>query len=87
MNGYSTGDFSVNGISGAFASDVQHDIKMADLNPISSGFEILTDVAGNKQEFLVLTPEPSTLLLLVAGLFALVLLSRSKMARLTRWVN
>lgn len=75
------GDFSVNGMSTTFYSAVATDITSAEGSPLTSGFEILTDKAGAKQEFIVLTPEPSAILLLLAGLFALIILSRSKMAR------
>jgi len=37
-------------------------------HPLTSGFEILSDVTGAKQEFLVLVPEPGTLILLGSGL-------------------
>jgi hypothetical protein len=41
-------------------------------HPLTGGFEILTDAAGlhptSKQEYLVLTPEPTTLMLLGSGL-------------------
>lgn len=80
-NGYTTDGFTVNGMSSGFYSAVDSDIKSADNNPLNSGYEILTDKAGKEQEFLVLVPEPSSLLLLGVGLFAFMLLSRSKMAR------
>lgn len=37
-------------------------------HPLTSGFEILTDTASVKQEYLVLTPEPVSLLLLGTGM-------------------
>ncbi len=37
-------------------------------HPLTSGFEILSDTAGVKQEFLVLVPEPASLILLGSGL-------------------
>jgi PEP-CTERM motif len=54
-----------------FWTNVNIDMTNASLNVEHSGFEILTDVAGQKQEFMVITPEPSTLLLLGIGLIAL----------------
>jgi hypothetical protein len=78
----STGDFKVGPPAGDsnFDNNVAKDISNAQQNALTSGFEILTDKAtvGTKQEYLVLTPEPSTLLLLAVGLFALLMVSRSK---------
>lgn len=76
----STGDFSVNNVSSAFINAVATDVTNADNNALTSGFEILTDTQGQVQEYIVLTPEPSTLLLLGTGLLVFVLLSRSKRA-------
>jgi hypothetical protein len=55
---------------------------------LTSGFEILSDTAGPngtdangtpaKQEFIVMTPEPSTLLLLGVGLLSLILLASKR---------
>jgi len=76
-----TPGFSVNNVSGAFISAVAADIANAQKNVLTSGFEILSDVNGQVQEYMVVnTPEPSTLLMLGLGLFALVLLSRKKKA-------
>lgn len=53
-------------------------------NYLTSGFEVLTDVnessnlKGAYQEYIVTTPEPSTLLLMGIGLIALFCLSRRK---------
>jgi hypothetical protein len=69
----STGDFSVTAPSGDtnFAINVGNDITDASHHVLTSGFEILTDAAGKEQEFLVMTPEPSTLLLFMVGLIGL----------------
>jgi hypothetical protein len=58
---------------------------------LTSGFEILSDTAGPngtdangtpaKQEFIVMTPEPSTLLLLGVGLLSLILLASKRSSR------
>jgi hypothetical protein len=77
----STGDFTVNFVSSTFINAVAADITNAENNILTSGFEILTDTKGQTQEFMVInTPEPSTILLLGAGLFAFVMLTRSKRA-------
>jgi hypothetical protein len=77
----STGDFTVNNVSSAFISAVATDITNAENNVLTSGFEILSDVNGQIQEYMVInTPEPSTILLLLAGLFAFVILTRSRRA-------
>lgn len=53
-------------------------------NALTSGFEVLTDVNESSnlksayQEYIVTTPEPSTLLLMGLGLMAMVCLSRRK---------
>ncbi len=77
----STGDFSINNVTSTFLNAVNLDITNAENNALTSGFEILTDTNGQTQEFMVIsTPEPSTFLLLAAGLFALMILTRSKWA-------
>jgi hypothetical protein len=76
-----TSGFSVNNVSAAFINAVATDITNAENNILTSGFEILTDTQGQTQEFMIInTPEPSTLFLLGAGLFAFVMLNRSKRA-------
>jgi hypothetical protein len=47
--------------------------------PLTSGFEVLTDTNDKYQEYIVLTPEPSTFLMLVTGLIGLLyIVSRRK---------
>lgn len=76
-----TTGFSVNFVSSTFINAVATDITNAENNILTSGFEILTDTQGQTQEFMIInTPEPSTLLLLGAGLFAFAMLYRSKRA-------
>jgi hypothetical protein len=75
------GDFSVAAPGDAnFTVNVTKDITDASKHTLTSGFEILTDAANQKQEYIVITPEPSALLELGVGLLALVLLARSKSA-------
>jgi hypothetical protein len=81
-----TGDFTVNSPTGTAFNTAVGSYESAASSPsnvLTSGFEILSDTAGPngagaKQEFLVLTPEPPTVLLLAFGLFALLMVSRSK---------
>lgn len=72
------GPFTVNGESTAFWNSLYGSngyITNAPEHVLTSGFEILSDTTGNtsnaKQEFIVMTPEPSTILQLGAGLIAL----------------
>ena len=50
-------------------------------NALTSGYEILTDVNGKEQEFVVLTPEPATLLLFGSGLLGLGAWGRRKLIK------
>lgn len=64
------GDFTVNSpADSAFKSAVANYEAYAlnTSNQPTSGFEILTDTTGSNQEYMVITPEPSTFLLLGAG--------------------
>jgi hypothetical protein len=74
------GDFTVTAPVGDtyFAKNVSDDITNASHNVLTSGFEILTDTAGAKQEYMVITPEPSTLLLLAVGLIGLLLFASKR---------
>lgn len=47
-------------------------------NPLTSGFEVLTDSNNKYQEYVVLTPEPSTFLMVAAGLIGLFVFSRNR---------
>jgi hypothetical protein len=60
----------------AFLSAVSGYETWAANNPLTSGFEILSDVNNVKQEYIVLTPEPATVLLLGLGLGGLFFLKR-----------
>jgi hypothetical protein len=81
------GDFSYkvpNGANGtAFNNAVQSFISNAANTAITSGFEVLSDTTGNvagaEQEFIVLTPEPATILLLGVGMLTLAFLRRRKL--------
>jgi hypothetical protein len=57
--------------SGFSLSQVSADITNAEKNPLTSDFEVLTDTNDKYQEFIVLTPEPSTLITMATGLLAL----------------
>jgi hypothetical protein len=77
------GDFKVNvSLSNTtFWGDVNADITNAQKpHVLTSGFEILTDTQGLNQEYMVITPEPSTFLLLGAGLIAVILFAQRKRA-------
>jgi len=50
----------------------------AKANPLTSGFEVLTDSDNKYQEYVVLTPEPSTFLMVGAGLIGLFMFSRNR---------
>src|SRR6266480_7196117 len=50
----------------------------AKANPLTSGFEALTDSDNKYQEYVVLTPEPSTFLIVGAGLIGLFMFSRNR---------
>lgn len=82
-----TSTFSVvNPPSGFSSSAVTTFENQAKTNALTSGFEIVTDsneVANGKnagQEYLVLTPEPSSVLLSVTGLFGIFLFRRRRMS-------
>jgi hypothetical protein len=47
-------------------------------NPLTSGFEVLTDSNDKYQEYVVLTPEPSTFLMVGSGLIGLFVFSRNR---------
>jgi PEP-CTERM motif len=55
----------------AVTSDIANAV--ASQNSLTTSYEILSDAKDAKQEFIVLTPEPSILLLLALGLIALVI--------------
>ena len=59
-----------------FATNVSNDIQWAIANPLTSGFEVLSDTNNQIQEYIVLTPEPASLLLLGLGLCAVVVWKR-----------
>lgn len=50
-------------------------------NVMTGGFEILSDTSGAKQEYLVLTPEPGSILLLTSGIAGLFGFRRRKLCR------
>jgi len=77
------GDFSASAPAGDtnFVSDVNTLEANAAINALTSGFEILTDTRGKAQEFVVLTPEPATILLLGVGMLGLFSLNRRKFVR------
>jgi len=70
--------------SSNFLSQVAADESWAEHHYLTSGFEVLTDVneksnlTGAYQEYIVMTPEPSTLLLMGLGLISLFCFSRRK---------
>jgi PEP-CTERM motif len=75
------GDFTVNVNNSAFWNNVNWYIANAPNHVLTSGFEILTDLAGQKQEFIVITSEPATFLLFGVGLIGLFLFAQWKKAR------
>lgn len=70
--------------SGFSVAQVTNYETWAENNALTSGFEVLTDVneksnlTGAYQEYIVMTPEPSTLLLMGLGLMTLFCFSRRK---------
>lgn len=46
-------------------------------NPLTSGFEVITDSNNKYQEYVVLTPEPGTFFMVAAGLIGLFVFSRN----------
>ena len=70
--------------SGTFQGEVTWYEDRAESNPLTSGFEVVTAAneatqgAGAYQEYIVMTPEPSTLLLMGLGLISFFCLSRRK---------
>ncbi|PYY19795.1 MAG: hypothetical protein DMG60_02790 [Acidobacteria bacterium] len=66
---------------------IEHD---AMTNALGSGFSVLTDaneVANGKnagQEYIILTPEPCTVLLFASGVFGLFMLRRSQLAGISK---
>jgi hypothetical protein len=76
----------VNPPSGFSSSAVTTFEDQAKTNALTSGFEVITDsneVANGKnagQEYLVLTPEPSSVLLSITGLFGMLLLRKRRMS-------
>jgi hypothetical protein len=68
---------------GTFQAAVTADETWAEGNGLTSGFEVVTATnesgAGAFQEYIVMTPEPSTLLLMGLGLISLFCFSRRKL--------
>ena len=69
--------------TGFSLSQVTTDINNAKSDPLTSDFEVLTDTNDKYQEYIVLTPEPSTFITMATGLLALLyLLYRRKQYQL-----
>lgn len=61
--------------SGFSLTQVSSSENNAKANPLTSGFEVLTDFNNTYQEYVVLTPEPSTFLMVGTVLIGLFLFS------------
>lgn len=80
------GAFTINGEGSAFWTSIYGTngyVTTAPEHLLTSGFEILSDTTGPnvtnaKQEFIVLTPEPSSILLLGVGLLALIVVASKR---------
>jgi len=67
-----------NAPSGFSLTQVSSYENAAKANPLNSSFEVLTDSNNKYQEYVVSTPEPSTFLMVAAGLIGLFVFSRNR---------